>query len=101
MTPVSCRCRDLASWRAKAIHVGGVDAQAVHAGIDFQMERNFALAGGGRGAVELRQLFAAVNDGGEIVFEQALFFAGDEAGEDQDGFAYARFAQARCLLPCR
>src|SRR5690349_386761 len=50
------------------------------------------------GALEQRQLIAAMNDGGEIVLEQAGFLAGDESRKDENGLANASFAHGNAFI---
>src|SRR2546429_7898190 len=53
----------------KAIDVGGSDAQAVHARVNFQVEGGVPAAAAG-GTLEQRQLIAAMDNGREGVLEQ-------------------------------
>src|SRR5271168_1728699 len=51
-----------------------------------------ACAATSGGAIERRELFAAVDYGGEVVLDDARFFSGNEAGEDENRLAHADFA---------
>src|SRR5207249_1997450 len=53
----------------KAIDVGGSDAQAVHARVNFQVEGGVPAAAAG-GTLEQRQLIAAMDNGREVVRER-------------------------------
>src|SRR5207249_2354523 len=74
----------------KAIDVGGSDAQAVHARVNFQVEGGVPAAAAG-GTLEQRQLIAAMDNGREVVLEQTGFFARDEARQHENGLARASF----------
>ncbi len=59
----------------------------------LRWKRKFGAATLRDGGFQLRQLFTAMNHGSEVVLQQALFFAGNETGEDQDRFAHAGLAE--------
>ena len=83
----------LAKLPRETLDIRGGDAQAIHSGVNFQVERGaLAASAASCGAFEQRQLVAAMNDGGEVVPEQASFFAGHEARQHQNGLAHAGFA---------
>ena len=74
------------------------EPQAVHAGVDLEVKGGGLAASAAGGALEERQLIAAMNDCGEIVLEQASFFAGHEACEDENGLANAGFAHGDAFV---
>jgi len=76
----------------KALDVLQRDTDAIHPCVDFQVKRELFAAVSSGGAFELLELVAAVNDRSEVVFEERGFFAGPEAGENQNRLANASLA---------
>ena len=67
----------------EGVYFDKVDAQAIHAGIDFQVKAHARLSAGGFcAALEMLQIIDAGNRRREIVLHEPLFFARPKAGED-------------------
>src|SRR5579859_215689 len=86
----------------ETLDVARRDAEAIHAAIHFQVERKFfsALFAGAAsgGAIQLLELFAADDDGGQVVFEEPRLFAGPETREHENRFADSSFADGNAFL---
>src|SRR5262245_61509692 len=78
----------------EAVDIGRRDAEPIHAGINFQVNANRALAelAARCGGFERGKLFAADHGRRNCVSKELVFLTGPEAGEGQDGFPNARFA---------
>src|SRR5215472_7440474 len=87
-----------ANLPSKTIDIGKRDSQAVHAAIDFQMKGSGPSPAACGRAFEQRQLVAPMDRGGEVVLEQASFFAGDETRQHENGLAYASFAHGDAFV---
>jgi len=83
----------------ETVHVGGRDAQAVHPGVDFQVEWNGGPLGAaaGGGLFQERELFAARDGRRQVVVEETLLFAGPEAGKNENRAADTGFADFRAF----
>src|ERR1700761_4216223 len=82
----------LGELASEAIRICGLDAQAIHAGIDLQMNRGVFLAEFGGGCFVGEKLLATMNSWSEIVLDEGFFFAVPETTEHEDGCAHADFA---------
>src|ERR1700760_1997178 len=75
----------LGELASEAIRICGLYAQAIHAGIDLQMNRGAFLAEFGGGGFVGEKLLATMNSWSEIVLDEGFFFAVPETPSTRMG----------------
>jgi hypothetical protein len=90
--------RTLCELPRETFDVAGRDSQTIHSSVYLQMERDLFAPGNARGrAIERFQLFAPMDDRGEVMLNQTSFFARPKAGEHQRRFSNTGFANLRAF----
>src|ERR1700730_1022943 len=85
--------RALCQLPRETIHIARRDAQAVHAGVHFQVKRHRLAAPALCGRlIERAELLAAMNHRREVMLQESGFFPGPETGEHENGLAHSGLA---------